>query len=447
MRFDESDRMRPTDGSMKPDEVLRLVDQIHLERKIEREAVFVIIEQALALAARKHGDGGDDSVVDVHIDRQTGDIYAYRDNLPLATTEIAERIGAQTAKQVIIQKIRDAERDKIYDEYFPLIDYLVSGVVVRNEGRDGRGGVAHVSLADVEAILPQSEKIPRENFPRDSRIQALVVEVKKAGAKVKVVLSRSRALFVQRLFEQEVPEIAEGTIEIVKVSREPGKRSKIAVRTNDPRLDLVGACVGTRGARSRAVMDELGGERVDVVPWSADVVEFIRAALRPAEVEEVMLCTMLGRAIVLVHPDQRSLAIGRSGQNVRLASRLCDWDIDVMTRDELEEMLDRAMSEFTALDGVSYELADVLVGQGFLSYDDLSIIEPDDLIRLSGFSREQAEAVTAQAEKLAQQQEEEREREKKAREDENAFEQRNSDSKRLESNRSTSKGTSDGNAF
>lgn len=398
-----------TDGSMKPDEILRLVDQIHLERKIDREAVFSIIEQALALAARKHGDGGDDSVVDVHIDRQSGDIYAYRDNLPLAPSEIAERIGAQTAKQVIIQKIRDAERDMIYDEYYPLIGSVVVGYVHRN---DGRGNTTYVSLPDVEAILPYSEKIPRENFPREARIKALVIDVKKVGAKVKVVLSRYRALFVQRLFEQESPEIAEGAIEIVKVSREPGKRSKIAVVSHDPLVDLVGACVGARGARSRAVTEELGGERVDVVPWTQDASDFIRNALKPAEVDEIMLCTMLGRAIVLVQRDQRSLAIGKGGQNVRLASRLCDWDIDVMTREELDDLLEKAMRDFTSIEGVTEELADALVGQGFLSFDDLSVIEPSDLISLGGLTEEQVEAITERAEALARQ-EEERERERR----------------------------------
>jgi N utilization substance protein A len=387
-----------TDGSMKPDEIKRLVEQIHHERNIDHEVVFVIIEQALALAARKHGDGGDDSVVDVRIDRQTGEIYAYRDNLPLANSEIAERIGAQTAKQVIIQKIRDAERDMIFDEYSPLVGQVVSGYVLRNEGKSN---VTYVTLPGVEAILPYSEKIPRENYRPDTRIQALVIEVKKVGAKVKVVLSRSRPLFVQRLFEQEIPEIAEKTIEIVNVSREPGRRSKVAVYSNDPRIDLIGACVGVRGARSRAITDELGGERVDVVPWSADTAEYIRNALKPAVVDEIMLCTMLGRAIVLVQRDQRSLAIGRGGQNVRLASRLCNWDVDVMNRDELDEIVEKAMEDFLSIEGVSEDLADALVGQGFLSFDDLSIIEPSDLMSLGSLTEEQVEAITQEAERLA----------------------------------------------
>ncbi len=414
----ESDGMR-TDGSMKPEEILRLVEQIHLERKIDREIVFGIIEQALTLAARKHGDGGDDSVVDVHIDRQSGEINAYRDNLPLAASEIAERIGAQTAKQVIIQKIRDAERDMIYDEYFPLIGQIVSGTVRRNEGRNN---VTYVALTDVEAILPYSEKIPRENYRPETVIKALVIDVKKVGAKVKVVLSRSRPLFVQRLLEQEIPEISENVIEIVNVSREAGRRTKVAVVSNDPHIDLVGACVGVRGSRSRAITDELGGERIDVVPWTADTAEYIRNALKPAIVDEVMLCTMLGRAIVLVQREQRSIAIGRGGQNVRLASRLCKWDVDVMNRDELDQIIEKAMSDFMSIDGVDEELADALVGQGFLSFDDLSIIEPSDLMSLGNLTEDQVESITSAAEELAQEQEAEKEREKQLNDEERSEE-------------------------
>ncbi|MBR4751777.1 MAG: transcription termination factor NusA [Thermoguttaceae bacterium] len=404
---------------MKPEEILRLVEQIHLERKIDREIVFGIIEQALTLAARKHGDGGDDSVVDVHIDRQSGEINAYRDNLPLAASEIAERIGAQTAKQVIIQKIRDAERDMIYDEYFPLIGQIVSGTVRRNEGRNN---VTYVALTDVEAILPYSEKIPRENYRPETVIKALVIDVKKVGAKVKVVLSRSRPLFVQRLLEQEIPEISENVIEIVNVSREAGRRTKVAVVSNDPHIDLVGACVGVRGARSRAITDELGGERIDVVPWTADTAEYIRNALKPAIVDEVMLCTMLGRAIVLVQREQRSIAIGRGGQNVRLASRLCKWDVDVMNRDELDQIIEKAMSDFMSIDGVDEELADALVGQGFLSFDDLSIIEPSDLMSLGNLTEDQVESITSAAEELAQEQEAEKEREKQLNDEERSEE-------------------------
>ena len=217
-----------------------------------------------------------------------------------------------------------------------------------------------------------------------------------------MILSRSRPLLVRRLFEQEVPEIVEGVVEIKEVSREPGHRAKIAVASNDPRIDLVGACVGVRGARSRNVTEELNGERVDVVPWSEDPAQFIQSALKPAVVDEVILCPMLGRAIVLVQRDQRSLAIGRRGQNVRLASKLCGWDVDIMTRDELDEMLAKAMEAFVQIEGVTRDLADQLVGEGVLSYDDLSIVETDDLVELGGLTEEQALAIADEAERRAE---------------------------------------------
>lgn len=394
---------------MNPEEVLRIVEQIHLERRIDKETVFQGVEQALAIAARKHSDAGDDATVDVRIDRQTGEINAYRDNVPLSTEEIAERIGAQTAKQVIIQKIRDAERDAIYDEYFPQVDSVIVGTIHRNEG-----GATLVALPNVEAILPRSEKIPGETFRVGDRVRFLIVEVRKAGSKVKVILSRSRPLFVKRLFEQEVPEIVEGVVEIKGVSREPGHRAKIAVASNDPRVDLVGACVGVRGARSRNVTEELNGERVDVVPWCEDPARFIQSALRPAVVDEVILCPMIGRAIVLVQRDQRSLAIGRRGQNVRLAAKLCEWDVDVMTRDELDEMLAKAMEAFVQIDGVTQDLADQLVGEGFLSYDDLSLIEIADLVELGGVSEDEAQAIADEAERRAEEMEEEAREAKRA---------------------------------
>ena len=383
---------------MNPDEVLRIVDQIHLDRKIDKEIVFIGIEKALVIAARKHAP--DDSVVVVHIDRQTGEISAFRDNVPLSTMEIAERTGAQSAKQVMIQNIREAERDALYDEYMDQMDQLVSGVVHRDEG-----SVTLVTLSNVEAILPRSEKIPGEKYRSGDRISAVIVDVKKSGTKIKVILSRIRPSLVQKLFEQEIPEIADGVIEIKGISREPGHRSKIAVSCSDPRIDTVGACVGVRGARIRNVVDELSGERIDVVPWSNDMLVFIPRALQPAAVDEVILCAMLGRAIVLVQKDQRSLAIGRKGQNVRLATKLSNWDIEIMTRDELEEQLTQALDQFCGIEGVTPEVADKLVGEGFLSYDDLSIIEPDDLMEMGSLTAEQADEIIAIAEERADEEE------------------------------------------
>ena len=206
---------------------------------------------------------------------------------------------------------------------------------------------------------------------------------------------------VQRLFEQEIPEIAEGVIEIRAIAREPGYRSKVAVSSSDQRVDCVGACVGVRGNRIKNIVDELGGERIDIVRWSDELHVLIPNALQPAEVEEVILCQMLGRAIVLVREDQLSLAIGRRGQNVRLASKLCGWDIEIMTREELDEQIGRAVSGFSAIEGVDEALADKLVGEGFLSYDDLSVIEPDALMEMGGLSAEQVDSIVLQAEAKA----------------------------------------------
>jgi len=386
---------------MNPGEVLRIVDSIHRDKKIEKEIVFTGIESALVTAARKHY--GEDAVLEFHIDRETGVIDGVCNGEPLSTEELelTGRIDAQTAKQVMIQKIREAERDSLYDQFTAEIDQLVVGIVQKNEGN-----TTILALGNVEAILPRAEKIPGEAYRINDRVRAVVVDVKKAGTRIKVVLSRVRPMLVRRLFEQEVPEIGDGIIEIKEISREPGYRTKIAVATIDPRIDAKGACVGIRGSRIKNINMELGNERVDVVEWSDDMLVFIPNALQPAEVEEVILCAMLGRAVVLVQPDQRSLAIGRKGQNVRLASKLCGWDIDIMTRDDLERLLEKTLTGYLEIDGMTEELADQLVGEGFLSFDDLSIIEPDDLMALGELTEEEAAHIIDQAEALAEAEEE-----------------------------------------
>ena len=355
---------------MDPNELLRIVDAIHRDKNIEKEIVFEGIEAALVSAAKKHY--GEEAEVVVEIDRANGSIRGSHNGVPMEPTEMAERIGAQTAKQVMIQKIREAERDALFAEYEELKGQLVTGVIQRYEG-----GAATVTLANVEAILPKGEQIPGETHHANERVRATVYEVKKAGSRVKVILSRTKPHLVQRLFEQEIPEIAEGVIEIRAISREPGYRTKVAVSSTDQRVDCVGACVGVRGNRIKNIVDELSGERIDIVRYSDDMQVLIPNALQPAEVEEVILCQMLGRAIVLVQEDQLSLAIGRRGQNVRLASKLCGWDIEIMTREELDEQIEQAVTGYSSLEGVEPELAERLVGEGFLSYDDLSVIEPD----------------------------------------------------------------------
>jgi len=376
---------------MDPNELLRIVDAIHRDKNIEKEIVFEGIEAALVSAAKKHY--GEEAEIVVEIDRATGSIRGSHDGVPMETAEIAERIGAQTAKQVMIQKIREAERDALYNEYEELRGQLVTGVVQRYEG-----GAATVTLTNVEAILPKGEQIPGETHHANERVRATVYEVKKAGSRVKVILSRTKPQLVQRLFEQEIPEIAESVIEIRSISREPGYRTKVAVSSTDQRVDCVGACVGVRGNRIKNIVDELSGERIDIVRFSDDMQVLIPNALQPAEVEEVILCQMLGRAIVLVQEDQLSLAIGRRGQNVRLASKLCGWDIEIMTREELDEQIEQAVAGYSSIEGVEPELAERLVGEGFLSYDDLSVIEPEALMEMSGVSAEQVDRIVQQAE-------------------------------------------------
>jgi N utilization substance protein A len=381
---------------MNATEVLRIVDAIHRDKNIDKEIVFQAIEAALVSAAKKQYGELED--INMQIDRRDGAISGMRNGEALSAeeTERIGRIGAQTAKQVIIQKIREAERDALFDEYQEQIGQMVSGVVQRYEG-----GVATVSLGNTESLLPKSEQIPGETHHPNERVRATIFEVKKAGSRVKIILSRTRPQLVQRLFEQEIPEIADGVIEVRAMAREPGYRSKVAVSSSDQRVDCVGACVGVRGNRIKNIVDELGGERIDIVRWNDDLQVLIPNALQPAEVEEVILCQMLGRAIVLVREDQLSLAIGRRGQNVRLASKLCGWDIEIMTRDELDEQIEKAVAGYSELDGVEESLAEKLVGEGFLSYDDLSVIEPDALMEMGGLTEEQALAITEQAEQRA----------------------------------------------
>ena len=381
-------------GAMNPNEVIRIVDAIHRDKNIAKEIVIQAIEAALVSAARKYY--GDEAEIDIRINND-GEIQGKINDEPLDPEETVGRIAAQTAKQVIIQKIREAERDALYDEYEELQGQMVGGVVQRNEGR-----ATTVSLGNVEAILPRGEQIPGESHHANERVRATVFDVRKDGSRVKVILSRTRPQLVQRLFEQEIPEIAEGVIEVRGMAREPGYRSKVAVSSADQRVDCVGACVGVRGNRIKNIVDELSGERIDIVRWSDDMQVLVPNALQPAEVDEVILCKMMGRAIVLVREDQLSLAIGRRGQNVRLASKLCLWDIEIMTQEELQEQIENAVVGFSALEGVTDELAERLVGEGFLSYDDLSVIEPDDLMEMGEISQEVVDRIVEQAEAKAE---------------------------------------------
>jgi len=314
--------------------------------------------------------------------------------VPLDPAQMAERIGAQTAKQVMIQKIREAERDSLYNEYTELRNQIVTGTVTKIEG-----GAAIVSLGKSEGLLPRGEQIPGESYRIGDRVRATVLEVRKSGSRVKIILSRTHVEFVRRLFELEIPEVGERVIEVRSLAREAGYRSKVAVSCIDNNIDAVGACVGVRGARIKNITGELGDEKIDIVRWNDSLQVLVPNALQPAEVEDVILCPMLGRVIVLVRDDQLSLAIGKRGQNVRLASKLVGWDIEVMTQEELDEQLERAVQAFAEIPECSAELAENLVAQGFLSFDDLSVIEPDQLAELGGLTAEQCDAIVGFSER------------------------------------------------
>src|SRR5579883_2593590 len=381
-------------------DLLRIVDLMHREKSISKEIIFEGIEAAVQLATEKHyGEGTD---IAVTIDRDSGVIQAKKGD-EVVDPELLGRIAAQSAKQVMIQKIREAECNATLTEFSAMKGDLVHGTIQRFEG-----GAATVSLGKSEAILPRSEQIPGESHHVGERVKAIILDVRKVGHRVKIVLSRVHPDFVRRLFENEIPEIADRTIEIKAIAREAGYRAKIAVSSIDMKVDCVGACVGVRGSRIKNIVDELGGERIDIVRWNESLQVMIPNALQPAQIDEVFLCHLLGRAIVLVRDDQLSLAIGRRGQNVRLASKLVGWDIEIMTAEELDEVIEKAVKAFEKIEGVDTELAERLVEQGILSFDDLSVMEIADLVNtIEGLSEEQAIDIVARAETLAEEQSEE----------------------------------------
>ena len=306
---------------MNPSELLRLVDNLHREKDIDSESVFKGIESALLSAARKHLGASDNLVVT--IDRQTGEIRANDGDREIDPSDLG-RIAAQSAKQVMIQKIREAERDAISHDFTDRVHTVVTGAVQRFEGPN-----IVVTLAKTEGFLPRSEQIFSESYHVGERLRALVLEVRAVGTRVRVVLSRSHPEFVRRLFELEVPEVGEGLVEIKGIAREAGYRTKIAVNSLDPRVDCVGACVGVQGSRIKSIVDELNGEKIDIVRWSDQMDALIANTLKPAEIESIDLNADRRHALVIVPEDQLSLAIGKRGQNVRLAAKLTGWDIDI----------------------------------------------------------------------------------------------------------------------
>ncbi len=387
---------------MKINEIKRIAGAISLDRNIDAEIVYEGIEAAITQAALKVF--GEDADVAVSIDRETGEPDASVNGNPLSSDDIGDllgRIAAQTAKQVMIQKIREAERDALFDEFTAQRGEIISGTITKVEP----GGTVLTNLGKTEAILPRSEQIPGETHNVNERVRAVVMDVRKQGSRVKIILSRTHPELVRRLFELEIPEVSEGTIEVRSLSREAGYRSKVAVTCHDPKVDPVGACVGVRGARIRNVVDELAGERIDIIRWNDSLRVLVPNALQPAEVEDVILCPQLGKVIVLVEEDNLSLAIGRKGQNVRLASKLVGWDIQVMTPEKLDGQIADSVAQFVRIPQMDEDLAENLVAQGFFTFDELSIIEPDALQEISGLDAAACDAIVEFADEESARQE------------------------------------------
>jgi len=330
-------------------ELLRIIDAIHLDKDIDKELIFTTIESAMLAALRKKVDAEVD--LTCTLDRETGEFRVTSD-APHGAIDL-DRIAAQAAKQVIIQSLREAENAAVYAEFEDKIGDLVTGTVQRIEG-----GALIVNVGRTEAVMPRSDRVRGEMYSPGDRIRSIISEVRMQGSRVKILLSRVVPDLVQSLFELEVPEVADGVIEIRRIAREPGYRTKIAVHSNDPRVDCVGACVGIRGTRIKAITDELNGEKIDIIRWSESDEEMITNALRPAQLASMNLEPEARICRVVVPDDQLALAIGRKGQNVRLATRLTGWDIRIegvtqmprTARDEQGNLIAPSAPEAAALE-------------------------------------------------------------------------------------------------
>jgi len=409
-------------------ELLQVADAVARDKGIERDEVLEAMEQAIGKAGRaKYGHEHD---IRAAIDRKTGEIKLARfrqvvegrEQVENDMTQIAlkdahhidanlkvgdfiteelppidlGRIAAQTAKQVIVQKVREAERTRQYDEFKDRAGEIVNGIVKRVEF-----GNVTVDLGRAEAMLRRDESLPRETFRTGDRVRAYIMDVRPEQRGPQIFLSRTHPQFMALLFKQEVPEIYDGIIEIKRVARDPGSRAKIAVVSKDSSIDPVGACVGMRGSRVQAVVQELQGEKIDIIPWSPDTATFVVNALAPAEVTKVVLDEESGRIEVVVPDEQLSLAIGRRGQNVRLASQLTEWHIDIMTEEEeskrrQEEFQRRSALFIEALD-VDDVVAHLLVTEGFTSVEQVAFVPLEELAEIEGFDEEVANELRLRA--------------------------------------------------
>ncbi|MGU3574204.1 transcription termination factor NusA [Brucellaceae bacterium C25G] len=406
-------------------ELLQIADAVAREKSIDREIVIAAMADAIQKAARSRY--GQETNIRADINAKSGEIKLQRllevvDLVEDYNTQVAletarerkpdaqigdyladqlppmdfGRIAAQSAKQVIVQKVREAERDRQFEEFHDRVGEIINGTVKRVEY-----GNVIVDLGRGEAIVRRDELIPREAFRYGDRIRAYVYDVRREQRGPQVFLSRTHPQFMAKLFTMEVPEIYDGIIEIKSVARDPGSRAKIAVVSRDSSIDPVGACVGMRGSRVQAVVAELQGEKVDIIPWSPDAASFIVNALQPAEVAKVVLDEDAERIEVVVPDDQLSLAIGRRGQNVRLASQLTGWDIDIMTENEESERRQKEFSERSALFmealNVDEMVGQVLASEGFASVEELAYVEAEEISSIDGFGDETATEIQERA--------------------------------------------------
>ncbi len=369
-------------------ELLRIVDALARDKNIDKEVLFEDLEAAMYSAIRKSNATTEDVVV--RIDRTSGEISAEVDGEAMSMRALG-RIAAQTAKQVMIQRIREAERGSIYEEFLDRKGQIVTGRVARWEG-----GSLVVDLARAEAFLPKSEQIPGDSHRPEERLRAMVLDVRESPAQVKIILSRSHPDFIRALFDLEVPEVGEQIIEIRALAREAGYRTKVAVHSLDAKVDAVGACVGIRGSRIKNIVDELGGEKIDIVRWNDSSKILIANSLKPAEVAEIALCFELGRATVVVTEDQLSLAIGKRGQNVRLAARLTGWDVDILTPTEFNAGLDRLEKALRRVEGMDSTMIDKVVAMGMVNVLDVEEVGPDPLVNELGMERGLAQNIVVQ---------------------------------------------------
>ncbi len=412
-------------------EILMTVDVLAREKNVPRETVFGALELALAAATKKLLPE-EDAEVRVAVDRESGDYEAYRrwlvvpdeaglqepghhiilsdakdldaevevddyiEELLAKQEETLGRRFAQDTKQVILQKIRDAEREQLLQEFLARGDQIVNGTIKRMDKGD-----MVVEIGKVEARLPRSEMIPKENLRVGDRVRAFVLKIDRQARGPQVIVSRTAPEFVMKLFELEVPEIEQGLLQIKSAARDPGVRAKIAVWTNDRRIDPIGTCVGMRGSRVQAVTNELAGERVDIVLWSDDPAQFVIGALAPANVSSIVVDEDKHAMDVVVDEDNLAIAIGRSGQNVRLASELTGWQINIMTAEESQQKQEGEQSSIRAtfiekLD-VDEEIANILIGEGFSSLDEIAYVPVSELLEIEAFDEDTVEELRTRA--------------------------------------------------